>query len=136
MKDKKMQKRSEKKNLPASYDQLSDSYFALIVYMIEKVIRNIRNKKILRDPDDRRKTSFGLATEDGVVWISRSRRHKKKEAPVKILIHEVLHFVYSSLVPHHHIYRLEKIFWQRFTDQQKRCLRAYIPKHVVKKEPS
>lgn len=134
-----MQKSKRKKQyggtLPAAYRGLTDDRFELIVYMIEKVIPNIRIKRILRDPDDRRQTSFGLVSRDGIIWISRSSRHRKKQPPVKILIHEVLHHIYTDKVPHYFIYREEKKLWGRFTEKQQRFLRQYIPKHAVKSEP-
>ena len=134
-----MQKSKKKKRggrkLPVAYRGLTDAMFDLMIYTIEKIIRDVRTKHILRHPEDKRKTVLGLATSDGIVWLSRSKRHVKKEPMVKTLIHEVLHHIYAGGVPHYHVYRMEKILWRRFTEEQKRFLRQYIPRHTVKSEP-
>jgi len=127
--------KKKRKSIPLSGDILVDTLFEIFVEALEKTIEAVRMKKVLRDPDDRRKELHGLLIE-GKIYLGR-HKHKTKKVPlVKTLIHELLHAVTDvNVVKEWKIRRLERILHIRFTDAQKRFLRKYIPKHEVKEEP-
>lgn len=129
-------KKKRPKNMPLSGDILVDTLFEILIEALEKTIEAVRMKKVLRDPDNRRKELHGLLIE-GKIYLGK-HKHKVKKAPlVKTLIHELLHAVTDvEVVKEWKIRRLERVLYIRFTDAQKRFLRKYIPKHEVKEEPS
>jgi hypothetical protein len=89
-------------------------------------------KKILRHPDHKWEL-YGLLSGD-VIFLGK-HAHKQKHSPLVLtLIHEVLH-VSRPRLHERRILQLEKKYFARFTDQQKRFLKSYIPKHEVKKGP-
>ncbi len=122
---------------PRSDDKWVDWEFYRIIYIIENILRFIRAKKILRDPDNRRKTIYGLLMNDKEVWLSLAGKKKggKHYPAARILLHEVLHVLYQAVIPHSTIYSKENILWRRLTDEQKRFLRRYVPRRTVKTEP-
>ena len=131
-----MQKRQRARKIPLSGDRLIDWEFRRIVYVLDNIVAFIRKKKVLRDPDDRRKKLLGfLASGHRIIYLS---PHKHECPLAKTLIHEALHILYPprvSPVPHRCIFQKEDILWLRFTESQKRFLRSYIPKHEVKTDP-
>ena len=129
-----MAKKKQVERLPLSGDRLIDWEFKRLVHILENVIEFVRKKKGLRSPKDRRMKLWGFLTEDYIVYLSSEKR--SKPPIVKILIHETLHALYPpSVVRHRYIYQKADILWVRFTDAQKRYLRAFIPKHEVKTDP-
>lgn len=125
--------KKQKRKLPLSGDSLIDLEFKILVETLEREISAIRLKKVLRDPDDRRKDLLGLLTE-GKIYLGKRSHRVYQEPMVRTLIHELKH---ASRPPirEKRIRQLAKYYFARFTDQQKRFLRSYIPKHEVKKEP-
>ncbi|MDP3710720.1 MAG: hypothetical protein Q8R29_03320 [bacterium] len=131
-----MHKRRCARKIPLSGDRLVDWEFRRIIYVLDNIVEFIKKKKVLRDPDDRRKRLLGfLMTGHKVIYLSSNKRY----CPLaKTLIHEALHVLYPpyiSRVPHRCIFQKEEILWLRFTEAQKRFLRSYIPKHEVKTDP-
>lgn len=128
-------KKKRPKNIPLSGDVLVDTFFEILIEALEKTIESVRMKKILLDPDDRRKELHGLLSE-GKIYLGKHKHKVKKSPLVKTLIHELLHAITDvEVVREWKIRRLERVLYIRFTDVQKRFLRRYIPKHEVKEEP-
>lgn len=126
--------KKQKRKLPLSGDSLVDLEFKILVDTLELEISAIRMKKILRHPDNRRKELCGFLSGDEI-YLGKHAHRQKRESLVATLIHELLHNSRPGL-RERRIRQLEKKYFARFTDQQKRFLRRYIPKHDVKKEPS
>jgi len=123
----------QKKKYPLSGNTIVDEWFLTLIDALKKGIEAIHLKQVLRDPDDLRKELFGLLTE-GKIYLGKRKHRNKKEPLVKTLIHELLHEV-LPISSHKRIRNFEKFLWILFTDNQKRYLRRYIPKHTVKKDP-
>ena len=120
-----------KTTLPLSGNKLVDWHFKIIIEMLERAIKSINVKKVLLDPKNRRQKLYGLLIE-GRIYLSKSAHHKDREPIVSTLIHEVAHETMTP-IREKRIKELEKILWPLLTDAQKRYLKQYIPKHVVKK---
>lgn len=128
-----MPRRSAYHHSPLSGDRLADIIFKMLLEVLEKEIVAIRMKKVLRDPDNRRKELHGLLIH-GKIYLGK-RRHRIKNTPlVKTLIHELVHETMPSL-RERRVKQLEEILYTRFTESQRRFLRKYIPKHEVKGNP-
>lgn len=123
----------KRRRLPLSEDSIVDAVFADIVYIIENVLDKIYRKVELRDSDDRRKRLYGFLSEGHKeAYVTHNPPH---HPATKNLIHESLHALYPDFVWERRIRRHERNLWKRLTDDQKRFLRQFVPKHVVKKEP-
>ena len=129
------------KKLPLSGDRLVDLLFKMMLDAINYRILSIKKKKIVTNPDEKdpkkkRETLYGLhypATKE--IYLSASKcKHPTKMSMVPALIHELLHEITDNVF-HHRIYQLERALKLRLTDEQKRYLRKFIPKHEVKKGP-
>lgn len=134
-------RKNNKRGPPLSGDHLVDWHFRLILDAIHRMV-SIKKKKVLTDPDEkdpqkRRKTLYGLyMPETKEVFISASKcKHPTKMSMVRTLIHEIYHKITPD-VWERRIYRIENILMTRFTDEQKRYLKKFIPKHEVKKSPT
>lgn len=125
--------------LPLSGNRRVDNKFRKIVNLLKHKFKAIYRKKILRDPDDRRKHLKGLISHGHKeVFIV----HEPPDEPaVKNLLHEALHAIHPtfrnppSKKREERIRRLEEYYWARITEEQKKLLQRYIPKHTVKKDP-
>ncbi len=123
-------KKRQKRKLPLSGDSLVDLEFKILIDTLEQEISAIRMKKILHHPD-RKWELFGFLNGDEIFLGKHA--HKEKHAPfILTLVHELLHVSRPGLCERR-IRQLEKKYFARFTDQQKRFLKSYIPKHEVKK---
>lgn len=140
----KPKKRRGKKKLPAHWDDLITWEFRRIIYIIETIIKSINVKRILRNPHDKRQTLYGLLSGNNEIWISigkqyrmenGKRRHKRYPLG-RIIMHEALHVLYPKWVREANIFAKENMLWERFTDEQRRYLRKYIPEHISRKEPT
>lgn len=136
-----MAKCKNKRGPPLSGDHLVDWHFRLILDAIRKQMVSIKKKKILTDPDEkdpqkRRKTLYGLYDpETKEIFLSASKcKHPTKMSMVRSLIHEIYHKITPDIF-HNRLYRIENILMIRFTDEQKRYLKKFIPRHEVKKGP-
>lgn len=132
-------KRKKKQVLPCSGNKRVDNKFRKIISVIKNKFKAIYRKKTLRDPNDRRTYLQGLISHGHKeVYIV----HEPPHAPAtKNLLHETLHAIHpTSRKPpsrkrEERICRLEEYYWARFTDEQKKLLQRYVPKHTVKKDP-
>ncbi len=129
-----MQKQQRRK-FPSSGDRLIDGLFRMLIDVREKDIVAVYMKKDLRNPVNPKQKVFGILVRDeGRIFLGKDNHKKHNEPILQTLIHEILHQALPT-TPHDRINQLETAIWPRFTDNQKRFLRKYIPKHVVKKEP-
>mgnify|MGYP001611473317 CR=1 FL=1 len=121
-----------RKNKPLSGIKEIDWHFIEITNVIEHVFEKIHLKKVIKDPDDRRKRLYGYLSDDHTeVYVTHA---PPKQPAAKTLLHESLHAI-CPYVKEARIKTLEKHLWKRFTDNQKRHLRRYVPKHMTRKEP-
>lgn len=134
-------KRKKPGKLPLCGDNLIDLLFKIILDAIHYRISSIKKKKVLTDPNEKdpkkkRETLYGFHDPDTKeVYLSTSKcKHPTKISMIPALIHEILHEVTDNVF-HRRIYQLENILKTRFTDEQKRYLRKFIPKHEVKTGP-
>lgn len=135
-------RRKNGKGPPLSGDYLVDWHFRLILDVIYRQIISIKKKRVLTNPDvknpqKRRETLYGLYDyETKEIFISASKcKHPTKMSMVRALIHEIYHKITPEIF-HNRIYRIENILMTRFTDEQKRYLKKFIPRHEVKKGPT
>jgi len=121
---------------PVSGDALIDTIFLIVVDSIKKHVKAIRMKRKLKHPDTNQALYGLLIRDENAIYIEKPVRHSKKERDMILstLIHEVLHLVMQSSFENR-IRRLEKVLMTRLTDEQKKYLRDFLPKHIVKKEP-
>ncbi|MBI2635485.1 MAG: hypothetical protein HYW79_02995 [Parcubacteria group bacterium] len=137
-----MAKSKNKRGPPLSGDHLVDWHFRLILDAIHRQMVSVKKKKILtnpdhKDPQKRRETLYGLYDyETKEVFISASKcKHPTKMSMVRALIHEIYHKITPDVLEKR-VYRIENILMIRFTDEQKRYLKKFIPRHEVKKGPT
>ncbi len=125
----------ERRCLPRSGDALVDFVFRSLVDTLERGIEAVHIKKVLRDPDDRRRELHGILRERKI-FLGR-RKHRLRKTPiVSTLIHEAIHAAFPIL-SERGVLRLEQILWTMLSNPQKRYLRhRFIPRHEVKTEPS
>ncbi len=127
---------ARKKKIITSGDRLVDWIFRRFVEFLNYEVMAIRKKKGLRDPDDHHcKALRGFLTVDDEIYLSASKvQHRNKDEMLETLIHEVSHLLFED-VKERHIAQLENILGLKFTDEQKRILKKFIPKHTVKRGP-
>lgn len=134
-------RRKNGKGPPLCGDRLVDLHFKMIIDAIHYRISSIKKKKVLtnpdeKDPKERRRTIYGLhdpVTKE--IYLSASKcKHPTKMSMIPALIHEIYHEIMPDVF-HYRIYQLERVLKIRFTDEQKRYLRKFIPKHEVKTGP-
>ncbi|MEK7520871.1 MAG: hypothetical protein AAB560_02215 [Patescibacteria group bacterium] len=123
----------QKKRLdPRSGDQLTDWFFRNCLFVLNNIVARISKKENLRDPDRRwRKLDGLLLTESDEVYLEAGLHINDR---LVTLIHECLHILLPE-TRENKILQLEKILWRRFTHDQKKIIKTYIPKHKVKKGP-
>lgn len=134
-------KNRNKRGPPLCGDRLTDLFFMLIIETIRYRIVSIKKKKNVTNPDEkdpkkRRKTFYGLYDpKANEIFLSTSKcKHPTAMSMVSTLIHEIFHEIMPKVF-HKRIYQIEKILKVRFTDEQKRYLKRFIPKHEAKTNP-
>jgi len=127
------------KRLPTSGDRLIDWHFRQIVNILERGIYAIRKKKRLVDTDDRppRKAIRGLYDPNlEMIFLNASKsQHPTWQDYIETLIHEASHKLHPLSKHRGGIDDIEKILMIKFTDEQKRYLKKFIPKKEVKHDP-
>lgn len=131
----------ETNELPSSGDRLVDWHFKQIIGPLIKGEIIIRKKKRLFDMSDKppRKAIRGFYSpqENGpdIIYLSSSKRkHPNRQEMLKTMIHELAHHFHNE-TSHPAIYELEEILALKFTDDQKKYLKQFIPKKPVKLDP-
>ncbi len=127
--------KAARKKLPLSGDRLVDTLFKIYIDALEKDVDAIYMKTWLRLPSNHKERAFGVwSPEENSIFLDKNAHKKHKEPLSRTIIHELMHQTKPN-VRHRRIYQLEAALWPRLTDNQKRYLREYIPRHTVKKEP-
>ncbi len=125
----------KKRGPPLSEDKLIDIEFKLLLDSINHRIASIKKKKNLTNPDEKnpkekRRALYGLydpVTKE--VYISASKcKHPTRMSMLGQLIHELFHDILPNTF-HHRIYAKVDILMVRFTDEHKKHLKQFIPKH-------
>jgi len=130
-----MPHKQRRRYFPASGDNNMDWDFRQIVHIVENVVAFIKTKEVLRDPKDRRKILLGLLSGDNEIWISVTKKHRKRFPAVRILIHEAMHILYPRFVRERDLDQKEAILYKRFTEEQRAFLRNHVPKRTSVREP-
>lgn len=135
-------RRKSEKGPPLCGDRLVDLFFKLLIETMRYRIVSIKKKKNITDPNEKdpkkkRETLYGLYDPNTKeVFLSASKcKHPTKMSMIPALIHEIFHEIMPGVF-HCRIYQLERVLKIRFTEEQKRYLRKFIPKHEVKKGPA
>jgi hypothetical protein len=129
--------------LPLSGDPLSDWLFSQFVDILRTEQVRVARKKRLVNPDDpHRRVIRGLMDPDvdpAGNWVQilinpAKNTHGSRDEEVETLIHELSH----ALLPktqERSILRVERILTRRFTRDQRNILKAFLPKHQIKRYP-
>lgn len=124
-----------------SGDSLVDCFFrqCLEILRSERVV--VVRKKRLMDPDQPRAIRGLMDPEihPSGKWvqitISASKNtHQCRDEEVETLVHELAHVMLPK-ASERHILTIENILAKRLTRQQRTVLKAFLPRHEVKKYP-
>lgn len=128
---------------PLSGDILTDWFFRQFIGILNSERVRISRKKRLFHPDRRaRKAIRGLMDPDihpSGTWVQilinpAKNTHRCRDEEVETLIHELAHILMPK-TGERAILSIENHLTQRFTAIQRRYLKAYIPRHEVKRYP-
>lgn len=129
--------------LPRSGDVLVDWFFRQFIRVLRTEQVRVARKRRLVNPDDpRRRVIRGLMDPDldprgnwVQILINPARNtHRDRDEEVETLIHELAHVI----LPHageREVLRIERSLSGQFTRAQRGVLRAFIPRHEVKRYP-
>lgn len=131
----------ETNEFPSSGDLLIDWHFKQLIEPLLKETVIVRKKKPLFDPNDPppRKAVRGLYVprdnEPDIIYLNSSKSvHTNWKEYVETLIHELSHNIHTK-AEETDIKELEEILTLKFTDDQKKYLKQFIPKKPVKLDP-
>ncbi len=120
-------KRKKPRLDPYSGDQLADWFFRNFVFILNSV--RVSKKDNLRNPNRYREKL------DGLLLCEESEVFLEAKLPIgerlQTLVHECLHMMLPE-TRERKILQLEKIVWRRLTEDQRKILKSYLPKHKVK----
>lgn len=117
---------------PLSGDQFVDFTFRQLIVILDEIIDIIRVKSDLRDPDDPREGLWGLLTEDNKIFLEANASSK---TILHYFIHELAHALYHEKMKERAIRQVTRILCKRLTEDQKKILKRYLPRHRVKRGP-
>lgn len=141
-----MTKKSAQKyiaNVPKSGDSLVDLMFAQFVSFLRKETVRVARKRRLVNPDDpHRRVIRGLMDPDihpSGNWVQilinpAKNTHRNRDEEVETLVHELAHVILPK-ASERHILRMERILSQKLSAAQRRYLKAFLPRHEIKKYP-
>ncbi len=119
-----------------SGDDFIDFTFREFVYILEDIVEVIKKTPNLKSPRKPWEGLWGYLHESAIFLEARA----SKKRLLQTLIHELSHALYYNdgerSMRERKIDRVEKILWRRFTEDQKKILARYIPKHAVKNGPA
>lgn len=130
--------------LPESGHPLIDLIFRCFVSILESENVKIYKLKGLKLPDTGKKKDEGDDSAYGLCWFDGEYKihifldptAEPKIPTIKILIHELSHALFNkSTVKHDTIFYLQELLYLIFTEDQKKFLLGYAPKHFTKKKP-
>ncbi|MCC6934652.1 MAG: hypothetical protein IT406_03145 [Candidatus Yanofskybacteria bacterium] len=134
---------SEAAALPRCGDALVDWFFRQFVAILRSERVRIARKKRLINPDDpHRRVIRGLMDPDihpSGSWVQilinpAKNTHRCRDEEVETLIHELSH-VLMPRSGERAILAMESMLSKRFSLAQRRALKAFIPRHEVKRYP-
>jgi hypothetical protein len=125
--------------VPLSGDKLVDWVFKQFVFFLRRETLRIKRKRRLRSPDDPSRELLR-----GMLWFesetssafdiglnSAKCQHSNRDEELETLVHELCHLVFWK-IQHRFIWQLERIVFNRLTQEQKNYLKSFIPRHEVK----
>lgn len=130
-------------DIPKSGDSLADWMFGQFVGVLRSERVRIARKKRLVNPDDpHRQVIRGLMDPDihpSGNWVQilinpAKNTHRCRDEEVGTLIHELTHILLPR-AGERSVLSLERMLTQRLSAAQRRHLKAFIPKHEVKRYP-
>lgn len=130
-------------SLPGSGDMLTDWFFRQFVAVLKGERVRIARKRRLVNPDDpHRQVIRGLMDPDldprgnwVQILINPARNtHRDRDEEVETLVHELAHVILPK-TGERGILAVETILSRTLTRAQRACLKAFLPKHEVKRYP-
>ena len=129
--------------LPRSGDRLTDWFFRQFVHFLRKETVCIKRKRRLVNPDDPHREAIRGLMDPEVhpsgryvhILINPARdANRTRDDEADTLIHELSHVVLGKTTERH-VLQLESILSARFTLLQRRIIKSFLPRHVVKRYP-
>ncbi len=129
--------------LPRSGDVLTDWFFRQFLAVLRSERVRIARKRRLINPDDpHRQVIRGLMDPDldprgnwVQILINPARNtHRDRDEEVDTLVHELAHVILPK-TGERGILAIENALAKNLTKTQRVCLKAFLPKHEVKKYP-
>lgn len=129
--------------LPRSGDTIIDWLFRQFVTVLKSERVRIARKKRLVNPDDpHRQVIRGLMDPDihpSGDWVQilinpAKNTHRCRDEEVETLIHELVHVI-MPLAGERQVLCVETILSKRLSRRQRDCLKAFLPRHEVKRYP-
>lgn len=129
------------KNVPLSGDKLVDWIFKQFILILRKPTVHIRRKKRVIDRDLRVFSLKGMSIFHASpyhidIQISSARsQNPNRDEEVDTLIHELGHLLFHKFnkTEERSMEQMEEILASRFTQEQRRFLKSFLPRHEVKK---
>lgn len=131
------------RKLPMSGNWLTDWIFKQFVVFLRKKTLKVRRKRYLVDPAaSRREGLYGLLDDELdpagrhlCILINSSRtKHPSRTHEAHTLIHELAHLTFWR-TGERFICQMEKMLIRRFTPQQMRYLKSFLPCYEIKRYP-
>lgn len=129
--------------VPRSGDELTDWFFRqfLTVLATERV-RIVRKKRLVNPDDPHRRVIRGLMDPDVdptgrwvQILINPSRTtHRDRDEEMETLVHELAHIILPK-TGERAILAIETILSRTLTRAQRDCIKAFLPRHQVKRYP-
>jgi hypothetical protein len=129
--------------IPKSGDPLVDLLFSqFVVFLRKERVRVVRKKRLVNPDDPNRRVIRGLMDPDihpSGNWIQilinpARNTHRDRNEEVETLIHELSHAIMPK-TSERQILRMENILARKFTLSQRLYLKAFLPRHEVKRYP-
>ncbi|HXV27018.1 MAG TPA: hypothetical protein VD862_03300 [Candidatus Paceibacterota bacterium] len=135
--------RKTEPGLLKSGDRLTDWFFRQFVHFLRKETIRIKRKRRLVNPDDPHRQAIRGLMDPEIhpsgryvhIFINPARdANRTRDDEVDTLIHELAHVVLGK-TSERHVLQLEGILSRRFTRSQRRFIKLFLPRHVVKRYP-
>ncbi len=127
-----------------SGDALADWFFRQFVRVLaSEQVRIVRKKRLVNPDDPHRRVIRGLMDPDVdpsgrrvQILINPARTtHRDRDEEMETLVHELAHVILPKTAERP-ILAIENILARTLTREQSDCLKAFLPRHEVKKYPS
>lgn len=127
----------------SSGDPLVDWIFRQFVAILRtERVRIVRKKRLVNPDDPHRRVIRGLMDPDAdttglqvhILINSAKNTHRNRDAEVETLIHELAHIIFPK-ASERHVLSIENILSKRLPREQLDCLKAFLPRHEVKRYP-